>query len=90
VKPFSLCGWCSRVAHTWETVVDTHGGLTTSKTVEMGQQAVVVQCPPPTAQTQTTAVQGHLMPDLLIECSTRGENQVPFTTHVEVRAILLI
>jgi hypothetical protein len=76
---------CSRVAHTWEIIVDTLGALTTSETVEMGQWPVAGQCLLLTAQIQTIAVHDRLMPDLLFtECSTRGENEVPSSKHVEV------
>jgi hypothetical protein len=75
---------CSRVAHTWEITVDTHDALTTSETVEVGQWAVAGQCLLLTAQIQIIAVHGRLMPDLLIECSTRGENEVPSIKRVEV------
>jgi hypothetical protein len=74
----------------WETTVSTHDDLFTSEIVEVGQQDVSGQCLPPTAQIQTPAVPGHLLPGLLIGCSTREVNQVPSTKHTEVITISLI
>jgi hypothetical protein len=50
----------------------------------MGQWAVGGLCLLLTAQIQIIAVHGHLMPGLLIGCSTTEENEVPSTKHVEV------
>jgi hypothetical protein len=79
-----------RAVHTSETTVDTHVDLFTGEIVEVVQKDVAGQCLPPTAQIQTTAVPGHLMPDLLIGCSTREVNQVPSTKHTEVCTVSLI
>lgn len=79
-----------RAVHTLETTDDNHDDLFTGEIVEVVQKDVAGQFLPPTVQIQTTAVPGHLMPDLLTGCHTREVNQVHSTKHTEVRIVSLL